>query len=154
MEITVQVTGLDELIRKVKDPELLGTPLRGFFTQSTLTLQADAQKLTPVDTGRLRASETTLIDSAPIPLWGEVGTNVIYAPFVEDNTRPHFPPTLALQGWANRHGINVFVLARAISRRGTRGKHMFMQSFNKNKETVLSYLKDAARDIETIWERK
>lgn len=34
-------------------------------------------------------------------------------------TAPHFPPIAAVQGWADRHGIPAYLVARAISRNGT-----------------------------------
>ena len=153
--IEITITGMDELIQKVGNtPELLGEPLRNFFNHSTMTLQRNAQMLTPVDTGRLRASETTEIDSSPIPLWGRTGTNVYYGIFVEEDTIPHWPPVNALRGWATRHGMNPFLLARAISRRGTKGKHMFSQSLASNKENISNFLQNAAYEIETKWGSK
>ena len=155
MQIEVQITGMNELIKKVGNtPELLGAPLRNFFTHSTLTLQKEAQMNTPVDTGRLRASETIKIDTSPIPLWGRVGTNVYYGVFVEEDTRPHFPPIQALAGWGRRHGIVPFLIARAISRRGTKGRHMFRQSLETNKEQINNLLGGAANEIETAWGSK
>lgn len=48
-----------------------------------------------------------------------------YAVFVEKDTRPHWPPMSALQGWAERHGIPTFLVAKSIAEKGTKGIHMF-----------------------------
>lgn len=48
-----------------------------------------------------------------------------YATYVEHGTRPHFPPIAALQGWADRHGIPVWAVARKIAREGTEPRWMF-----------------------------
>lgn len=53
-----------------------------------------------------------------------------YAIFVEENTRPHFPPIQALQGWADRHSIPVYAVAQKIARDGTKGIHMFDKEFD------------------------
>jgi hypothetical protein len=53
-----------------------------------------------------------------------------YAIYVEEDTRPHFPPIDKLQGWADRHGIPVWAVARKIAREGTEPRHMWRDSFN------------------------
>lgn len=44
-----------------------------------------------------------------------------YALYVEEGTKPHFPPIKAIQGWADRHGIPAFVVAQSIATWGTQG---------------------------------
>jgi phage gpG-like protein len=54
-----------------------------------------------------------------------VEANVDYASFVEFGTRPHFPPVDALKDWAAKFLGDerlAFLVARAISRRGTLAK--------------------------------
>lgn len=50
--------------------------------------------------------------------------------FVERGTRPHWPPIAALAGWARRHGRNAFLVARAISRYGTRAYRHAENTYN------------------------
>jgi len=59
---------------------------------------------------------------------GEAGDR--YAIFVEKDTRPHWPPISALQGWADRHNIPVYAVAQKIAREGTTGIHMFEEEWN------------------------
>lgn len=54
-----------------------------------------------------------------------------YAIFVEEDTRPHWPPPGALSGWADRHGIPEFLVARKIAQEGTEGIHMFAEAWDK-----------------------
>jgi len=57
-----------------------------------------------------------------------VEANIHYASFVEFGTRPHFPPIDALRDWCAKFLGDerlAFVVARAISRRGTLA-HPFM----------------------------
>lgn len=91
-----------------------------------LTVAANQVKVeTPVDTGRLRAGTTTEVREQGGEIVGVLGNNATYAPFVEEGTRPHFPPPLALAGWAKRVGANPFVVARAIAKKGTKARRMF-----------------------------
>lgn len=53
-----------------------------------------------------------------------------YATYVEHGTPPHFPPISALQGWADRHGIPVWAVARKIARDGTEPRWMWRDTFN------------------------
>jgi len=60
-----------------------------------------------------------------------------YAVYVEEGTRPHFPPREALQGWADRHGIPVFLVQRKIAREGTEPRYVFRDTFEDFKaETI------------------
>lgn len=156
MDITITVTGFDELIKKVNDPTLLGEPMRGFFQKSAIAIQSDAQTLTPVDTGRLRASITSLVDPSPMPMFGQVGTNMIphYGPDIEYGTRPHFPPISALMGWAHRHGMNPYAIARKIARYGTKPYQMFHKAVQQNMSNIEGFLKEAASEIESRWGSK
>ncbi len=52
-------------------------------------------------------------------LLAEVGPTAPQGPYIEYGTQPHFPPIDALEGWAKRHGIPAFLVARAIASRGT-----------------------------------
>lgn len=66
-----------------------------------------------------------------------------YAIFVEENTRPHFPPIQALQGWADRHNIPVYAVAKKIAREGTTGIHMFDKQF----ESIMGEAQRAANRL-------
>ncbi len=99
--------------------EELGTAVRDLV----LLVEAEAKKLCPVDTGKLRASITPVIQS-----WAEgyIGTNTHYAPYVEYGTRKMDPQpfleTAFLEG--KRVASKVFgaAISRAIARfeRGAR----------------------------------
>ncbi len=50
-----------------------------------------------------------------------VGPSLWYAYFQEYGRKPGKPPPIsAIQGWANRHGIPPFLVARAIGRKGVK----------------------------------
>lgn len=89
------------------------------MSEATLVLEAEARSLAPRDVGRLQGSITSRIHGSGTSLIGEVGPSVRYGLYVETGTRPHWPPRAPLEGWAARHGIPVFLVQRAIARRGT-----------------------------------
>lgn len=56
-----------------------------------------------------------------------------YAGDVEYGTRPHWTPRDALQGWADRHGIPVFLVQRAIAMKGTKPRKYAGKTFEEVK---------------------
>ena len=151
-------TNLDAWSRKLRDPKLLGVPLRQALLRSAIFGRGQTAERTPVDTGRLRNSMNTEVDSAPIPKWAEIGSDLTYARAVEDGSSPHFPPLSALQPWAVRHGFppgsaGAFLVARAIAQRGTKGHHMLREGLKLTRPFFQKQLNIAARGIEREFRR-
>ena len=120
----------EQLRAKLASDEMSRGPAREFVSRSAQFLRGEIVKRTPVDTGRLRSSMAVALQDEG--LTAIVGSNVQYAPHVEFGTRPHWPPLAAMQPWASRHGFGTgkkgaFLVARAISRKGTRARRMFQQ---------------------------
>lgn len=145
MPLSVEIRGLVETQRKLEQTiaDLQGDAFLDGMRRATLLVQRDARRLAPVDTGRLRASITPEIRQRGTTIQGVVGTNVVYAAAVELGSRPHYPPIAALQTWARRHGMNAFVLQRAIGRRGTKARRYFQQAFEQNRSRIVELLDDA-----------
>lgn len=93
-----------------------------------------------VDHGRLRASITPNVITRGREITGVVGSNVTYSAYVELGTRPHWPPLAALETWARRHGTTAYLVARAIARRGTYGKHYLQRAFEANLDEIVRRL--------------
>lgn len=117
----------------------------------------EARLRTPADTGILRGAIATKVTqgvSATHLVQGEVftGRQAPYALYVEEGTRPHFPPRAPLEAWARRKlgdGRLWFVVARAIARRGTRARHMFRDALRivqpKIEPTITAFVERAAQ---------
>ena len=86
LKLALSLQGGMKLIDKLNKNAMSKDPLRLILNKAVLLLQRDTQIRTPVDTGRLRASWTRTVDSKPFPEFAQLGTNVIYAPFVEFGT--------------------------------------------------------------------
>jgi len=135
----------------LKDPKLVKGPVRKFLERSAKTVEGAAKEKVTVDTGRLRSSIASEVRTSS----AVIGTNLTYAPFVEFGTRPHFPPVGALRGWARRHGFpargGAFLVARAISRRGTKAKPFLVPSLEQSKPKIKRFFRVMGEEIGKRW---
>lgn len=108
----------------------VGTAMIGIVEQ----IATEAKQRTPVGvSGLLRASIATRVTQGTDIrhlIHGSVftGAQAPYALYVEEGTRPHWPPRAPIELWAQRilgDRRLWYVVARQIARRGTRGRHMF-----------------------------
>ncbi len=91
--IEYEIQGLDRLQEKFASLNGdLSSATRDFLEKASSTVEGNAKRLAPVDTGRLRASITHSVDRALMPQYAIVGTNVAYAGFQEYGTR-HMKPS-------------------------------------------------------------
>ena len=150
--MSVQMIGDERFRRLAQDTAFVSGPLRTFLARSGFTVEAEAKRRSPVDTGRLRASIATDVQ----PFMVSIGSNVKYAPFVEFGTRPHFPPLQAMQPWARRHGFpsgnaGAFLVAKAIARRGTKPKPFLVPALVNSLRQINIWLEDLGKEIEARW---
>ena len=80
---------------------------------------------------------------------GTVAPTVNYAVFVHEGTKPHWvkksewaDPSGAIYLWAQRKGINPFLVARAIARKGTKAQPWMRNAFEKNQPELKKYFED------------
>lgn len=148
-KISAEIKGLKEVQRNLETAakELRGTPMINAMRDATLVVDRDAKKNAPVDTGRLRASITPEVTTQGEIVKGVVGSNVKYAPYVELGTRPHWPPLAALEVWARRHHTSAFLVARAISIRGTPAVMYLQKAFDANKDKIEKRIGQAVEAI-------
>jgi HK97 gp10 family phage protein len=116
--IDIDLRRIQRLQKAMKHaPVLIAEELGKAVRDLVLLVEGEAKKRCPVDTGKLRASITPVIES-----WaaGYVGTNTAYAPFVEYGTRntpaqPFLEPAF-LEGKKQADKIFGDAIARAIAR--------------------------------------
>ena len=109
--------------------------------RSVIQIEADAKRLSPVDTHTLQRSITHEVTASGTDVTGRAGSNLVYAPVVEygRSAGAAMPPPSALTGWMRRHGMDetyAFALARAIARRGTRPKPYLKPALDKNRPAI------------------
>lgn len=138
--VTLEVQGLEELQRALRRaPQMAQSELAISMERATYRLLTEAQRRTPVDTGRLRSSLTKAVYRGADVIEGTVGTRVFYALYIEYGTgiygegpgakgRRYFPPPGALEVWARRHGFESgYEVARAIWLRGGTEPRRFLR---------------------------
>lgn len=159
MPFRVKFEGLLEAQRAMRRTAeaLHGTEMVRAMERATIVVERAAKKNAPVDTGRLRSSITHAVRTTGLinpTVQGIVGTNVAYAPFIEEGTgkftgrSPYFPPPEALEGWARRHGLNAYAVALAIFRNGgVEGRHYFHDALDETETQVTNILQTTVRTI-------
>jgi hypothetical protein len=149
VNIRTELKGLKETQKRLTDAvrELAGPGLIQPMRNATLLVQRSARQNAPVDTGRLRASIMPEVRTMSDTVEGVVGSNVVYAPYMELGTRPHYPPVAALSTWAHRHSINAYAVVRAIGKRGLAPRHFLQRAFVDNAARVVKLLGDGVSAI-------
>lgn len=148
--ITLKVTGLGGLERKL-GPALVAQPARNFFNRSTITIQSAGRRNAPVDRGDLRNKIATEVDTAFMPRWGRIGTNVTHAEPQELGTRPFWPPKAPLEAWGARKGLSkgqVYLIRRKIARVGISPKLFMTDGVNSSLPAVRGFVAVMAKEIE------
>lgn len=138
--VSVQIVGLEKLQAGVaRGPAVLAREVRTAMEAGSLLIEGTARSLAPKDTDRLAGSITHVIGGGGVSLQSRIGPSVSWGIYVEQGRRPgKQPPIAAIEGWARRHGVNPYVLARSIGRKGTR-KHPFMEpAFTQNSGRVIA----------------
>lgn len=161
--MAVEIRGLEQLVEQWdKAPELVREELTAAATKATMLLEREVVDVTPVGVyggAGLSGSISSQVQQLPKGVTGIVGSNSPYAIPVELGTRPHFPPIDQLVDWvkaklgvdgAEARGV-AFLVARKISVKGTKGQHMFSNTFDAQKDYIQSvYENSQIRIVEQL----
>lgn len=143
----------------VKD--LSGGPMLEAMKKSTLLVVGTARKEAKSDRGVYRNSITPAVSQNGKRVEGIVGSNLAYAPFAMLDTKPHWPPIAPILAWVRRkrlakgsgkkrsqeeRGI-AFMIARRISRKGTKGDHALEKGIDQNVNGIVRLLTRAVEKI-------
>jgi hypothetical protein len=135
-EVTIDDRGVVAAFTKA--PALIGAAMHRAVELGSADFEGSVIALTPVGaTGQLRASITHDVSGSGIMVTGRTySTDVpIKTASVETGRAPgRMPPSAPLELWVSRKlGITdpsvVYLIRRAIGRRGTKGAHMFQKGF-------------------------
>lgn len=155
-ELKLEIQGMREFQEKCEQvvKDLQGNDMLDAMRRATLLVQRDAKILAPVDSGRLRASIIPEIRAEGREVLGVVGSNVVYAPYMELGTgiyaggKPYFPPPEALERWASRHGSTGYLVALAIYKAGGLKPRKFLQqAIENNQQRIHDLVGDAVGKI-------
>jgi hypothetical protein len=136
--LTAELRGVERLQAGLRRaPNTLQQASRQAMEASLLLVEADARRNVKQDTRRLAGSITHRVSGSGDNLTGRVGPSAAYGFWVEFGRRPgKRPPVAALQGWARRHGVNAYALARAIGRRGIKPAPFLVPAYQKNRRRI------------------
>lgn len=122
-------------------------PVESFVGWYGHEVGVNAQRRAPKDTGRMARSVVFRWDQGG----GAVYSTAPYAGYVDQGTRPHWPPPQALAGWAARHGIPAFLVGRKIAEEGTEATHWITHALADTERSLPRLLRDTATTVEMTW---
>jgi hypothetical protein len=158
----LEILGLDEQLEKLKrfsaiaDPELMRA-----MGQSVISIRNEVVPLTPVGVNSrlIDSIASQVTHEGPLSIVGRVGSTLkgeIYPEVMEFGRKPgRMPPPSALERWVHivlkvedKEAAGVaFRVARAIGRRGIKGKFFMKRGWEKARPAVLRYFETALNRI-------
>lgn len=146
----VQKIGFDTFEAALKkSPSIIKREMSKALKNSVTVISIAAKAGVPVGaTGALKRSITAHVDESN--LIGIVGLDApgrAYGIYVERGSKPHWPPREALERWASQRGIPVFLVQRAIAKKGTRPQPFMEPAYRNNKTFVDRQFQVANRNI-------
>lgn len=138
------IEGLDALMQKLDSMQGNSTAvLKIGVGRACKRIQAEAKANCPVDTGRLRASIVTDVQTDGKAVIGTVGTNVGYAPCVEFGTGAKGDPSVAhtdKKQWTYYSG------GRFHTTKGKPPRPFLFPAYRVNAEAIKNDIKDAVAE--------
>lgn len=157
----IKVINLDKTIVKLNGLSALADEVViDGFEDMIEEIVPNVQAYTPVDTGHTKDAIGGTIDKGP-PVVATIQADPqkvepVVVASIAGGSRPHWPPWgpgSELAGWAKRHGIPPFLVARAIATKGTikrfgyGGAKMFEKGLNDSMGFIVSKAKDMGASI-------
>lgn len=148
--LSIQVDAREVRNAMHKAPGVVRSGLTKWVNRTAALSERTAKTNVPphVDTGRLENSIS--IDRSGT-LSAAVKPHAKYAVFVHEGRRPGrmppFQPGTELNRWATKRGMNPFLVARSIGRKGTK-PHKFMDKTYRTVKPLAE--RDASRTVEEI----
>lgn len=136
MSATITIQGLDRLQAGVNAaPATLAREIRAGMVASSALVKATQVALAP----RFSSETVNSIAATITATSASIGPSSPHAYYADQGRRPgKQPPIAAIEPWATAHGINAFVLARSIGRKGTRGKPFVAPSLSQNLSKIVA----------------
>lgn len=146
----LEVIGGERLRRHMTDPRLVTLPV----TEMLHTAAKEGEKAA-INRVRGMPSVARTIHGDTRALNARVYSTHPSARFIEVGRKPgsKLPPPVVLARWAAERGIAIspFVLARAVARRGIKGRFFMRGGKSRMRTRWRQYLKGAAADIQRRW---
>lgn len=158
MRLSISIAGLDGLARGLREaPGYTDQVLQAAMYEATLLAQREWQENMPRGaTGLTAGSIHSDVSSTPAGVLGVVGSSQPSAVWVELGTRPHMPPSEALQPWVKAVlGIHdpkevrnvAFLVARKIARHGTPAQRPMARAVEATEGQIIAIFERAAAQV-------
>ena len=158
MRLSISIAGLDGLARGLREaPGYTDQVLQAAMLEATLLAQREWQENMPRGaTGLTAGSIHSDVSSTPAGVLGVVGSSQPSAVWVELGTRPHMPPSEALQPWVKAVlGIHdpkevrnvAFLVARKIARHGTPAQRPMARAVEATEGQIIAIFERAAAQV-------
>ena len=158
MRLSISIAGLDGLARGLREaPGYTDQVLQAAMLEATLLAQREWQENMPRGaTGLTAGSIHSDVSSTPAGVLGVVGSSQPSAVWVELGTRPHMPPSEALQPLVKAVlGIRdpkelrnvAFLVARKIARHGTPAQRPMARAVEATEGQIIAIFERAAAQV-------
>ena len=154
MNLNISLGDLSVIERGLRqEPDYTRQVLEATMHQATLLVQREWQENMPRVSGITARSITSDVASTPAGVLGIVGSSQPSAIFIELGTKPHMPPSEALQPWVKAvMGIRdpkelervAFLVARKIAREGTEPQRPMAKAVEAVEGQVVAIFERAA----------
>jgi hypothetical protein len=118
--------------------------------RATAFMWARVHEKTPTSFGNLKKSVSAKVSK----FRGVIEPTVKYGFWVHEGTKPHWMPRSewanpsgSLYKWAMRKGLNPFLVARAIARKGTKKQPWMKETFRTYEDEVRGYFDEAVDSL-------
>lgn len=142
----IKIKNLDKIIEAYKKaPELMTKEIGDAVESAIYFVQRTVTPMTPIGVSSASRSGWTAKFGGK-RLVGTLYNAAKQALFAHEGTKPHFPPwkgANSVEPWAIKRGINPFVLARSISRKGTKANPFLTQAVDQSGNEINSYFNRA-----------
>lgn len=136
LTITVDTKQVERMLKKA--PALTRRRLGQIVERGAIEVQREMRVAAPVAvTGDLRRSVKYTFNATSLS--AVIEPEAKYAAAVENGARPHWPPYRAgtpLAQWAKKKGMNAYLLARSIAKKGTKPHPFVKPTYDKMKPTI------------------
>ncbi len=159
MELKLHIEFKDPLL----PPDVIPQAAAAALEETLMLLEAEVVRRTPIGAMEILSKSIAAgpVEQAGGGFKGMVGTAMLYGEPVEYGTKPHWPPIGPMIPWVIRKlhvkkedasGV-AFLIARKISRSGTKGAHMFENALKENQGRIKDIFERIGYQIATRLEK-
>lgn len=148
-EVTIELKGSEEAQKEFERiaKSLTGRRMADAMESVSQVVAETVREFAPHDLGDLLASIQEEVLTEPDMLSAVVFSDSHYAAPQERGTDPYWPPVDALEGWAERHGVDAYYVAWLISQRGILPLRFMQRALEETEDLIVKLIGAAVARI-------